>query len=209
MAQGFAADRDRIVRLGRELGVRCKQKRQFRATTNSNHDLPVAENLLKQTFAPTRPHEAWVTDITYVATDERWLYLAGIKEVFTSKLSGYAMDQHMTQRLTATALWKAVRNQRTVPGLIHHSDRGSQYRAHDDQKLVKQFGMKPSMSRRGNCYDNAPMESFWDNLKSPANLANCVSRSTAPQTPVTSGRKCSPAPLLASLFVVRLCGRSC
>lgn len=165
MAQGFPAGRDRIVRLRRELALRCKQKRKFKATTNSNHDLPVADNLLNQTFAPTRPNEAWVTDITYVATGEGWLYLAGIKDVFTCELVGYAMDERMTQTLTATALWKAVRNKRPAPGLIHHSDRGSQYCAQDYQKLVKQFGMQPSMSRRGNCYDNAPMESFWGSLK--------------------------------------------
>jgi putative transposase len=164
-AQGFAAGRDRIIRLRHELALRCKQKRKFKATTNSNHDLPVAENLLNQTFAPTRPNEAWVTDITYIATGEGWLYLAGIKDIFTCELVGYAMDVRMTQTLTATALWKAVRNKRPAPGLIHHSDRGSQYCAHDYQKLVKQFGMTASMSRRGNCFDNAPMESFWGSLK--------------------------------------------
>lgn len=164
-SQGFEAGRDRITRLRRELGLRCKQKRKFKATTNSNHDLPVAENLLNQTFSPTRPNEAWVTDITYVATGEGWLYLAGIKDVFTCELVGYAMGERMTQGLTATALWRAMRNKRPAPGLIHHSDRGSQYCAHDYQELVKQFGMRASMSRRGNCYDNAPMESFWGSLK--------------------------------------------
>jgi putative transposase len=164
-SQGFEAGRDRITRLRRELGLRCKQKRKFKATTNSNHDLPVVENLLNQTFSPNRPNEAWVTDITYVATGEGWLYLAGIKDVFTCELVGYAMGERMTQSLTATALWRAVRNKRPVPGLIHHSDRGSQYCAHSYQKLVKQFGMQASMSRRGNCYDNAPMESFWGSLK--------------------------------------------
>ena len=97
-AQGFPAGRDRIVRLRRELALRCKQKRKFKATTNSNHDLPVADNLLNQTFAPPRPNEAWVTDITYVATGEGWLYLAGIKDVFSCELVGYAMDKRMTQR---------------------------------------------------------------------------------------------------------------
>lgn len=164
-AQGFVAGRDRITRLRRELGLRCKQKRKFKATTNSNHDLPIADNLLNQNFAPTRPNEAWVTDITYVATGEGWLYVAGIKDVFTCELVGYAMGERMTQQLTAQALWRAVRNKRPAPGLIHHSDRGSQYCAHDYQKLVKQFGMQPSMSRKGNCYDNAPMESFWGSLK--------------------------------------------
>jgi transposase InsO family protein len=125
-AQGFPAGRDRIVRLRRDLGLRCKQKRKFKATTNSNHDLPVADNLLNQTFAPAHPNEAWVTDITYVATGEGWLYLAGVKDVFTCELVGYAMGERMTQGLTAQALWRAVRNKRPTPGLIHHSDRGSQ-----------------------------------------------------------------------------------
>jgi len=91
--------------------------------------------------------------------------VAGIKDVFTCELVGYAMGERMTQGLTAQALWRAVRNKRPAPGLIHHSDRGSQYCAHDYQDLVKQFGMKASMSRKGNCYDNAPMESFWGSLK--------------------------------------------
>lgn len=164
-AQGFVAGRDHIARLRRELGLRCKQKRKFKATTNSNHNLPVADNLLNQTFAPTRPNEAWVTDITYVSTDEGWLYVAGVKDVFTCELVGYAMDERMTQGLTAQALWRAVCSKRPQHGLIHHSDRGSQYCAHDYRRLVEQFGMQASMSRKGNCYDNAPMESFWGSLK--------------------------------------------
>ena len=164
-AQGFIAGRDRIARLRRELNLRCKQKRKFKATTNSNHNLPVADNLLNQTFSPTRPNEAWVTDITYCATDEGWLYVAGIKDVFTCELVGYAMGERMTQGLTAQALWRAVRNKRPEKGLIHHSDRGSQYCAHDYRKLVEQFGMQASMSRKGNCFDNAPMESLWGSLK--------------------------------------------
>ena len=164
-AQGFEPGRDRIARLRRELGLRCKQKRKFKATTNSNHDLPVADNLLNQTFKPTRPNEAWVTDITYIQTGEGWLYLAGVKDVFTCEIVGYAMGERMTQTLTAKALWRAATNKRPAPGLIHHSDRGSQYCAHDYRKLVAQFGMQASMSRKGNCYDNAPMESFWGSLK--------------------------------------------
>ena len=162
---GFVAGRDRIGRLRRELGLRCKQKRKFKGTTNSNHDLPVAENLLDQTFAPTAPNQVWVTDITYIPTAEGWLYLAGVKDVFTCEIVGYAMADRMTQELTGQALFRAVQRKRPMPGLIHHSDRGSQYCAHDYRKLVEQFGMKASMSRRGNCYDNAPMESFWGSLK--------------------------------------------
>jgi putative transposase len=93
------------------------------------------------------------------------VYVAGVKDVFACELVGYAMDERMTQGLTAQALWRAVRNKRPQRGLINHSDRGSQYRAHDYRKLVKQFGMQASMSRRGNCYDNAPMENFWGSLK--------------------------------------------
>lgn len=162
---GFVAGRDRIERLRRELGLRCKQKRKFKATTNSNHDLPVAENVLNQTFAPTVPNQVWVTDITYIPTAEGWLYLAGVKDVFTCEIVGYAMAERMTQELTGQALFRAVQQKRPMPGLIHHSDRGSQYCAHDYRKLVDQFGMKASMSRRGNCYDNAPIESFWGSLK--------------------------------------------
>jgi transposase InsO family protein len=164
-ADGFIAGRDRIARLRRELNIRCRQKRKFKATTNSNHKLPVAENLLEQTFTPSAPNEVWLTDITYVHTDEGWLYLAGVKDVFTCELVGYAMAKRMTQELTAKALFRAVQQKRPAPGLIHHSDRGSQYCAYDYQKLLTQFGMKASMSRRGNCYDNAPMESFWGTLK--------------------------------------------
>jgi putative transposase len=165
VSQGFDTGRDRIVRLRQELGLRCKQKRKFKATTNSRHAFPVTENVLNQTFAPTRPNEAWVTDITYVMTDEGWLYLAGVKDVFTCELVGYSMGPRMTQDLTAQALWRAVRSKRPAPGLIHHSDRGTQYCADDYRKLVAQFGMQASMSRKGNCYDNAPMESFWGSLK--------------------------------------------
>ena len=165
VAQGFSTGRDRVVRLRQELGLRCKQKRRFKATTNSRHAFPVADNLLKQTFEPTRPNEVWVTDITYVMTDEGWLYLAVVKDVFTCELVGYAMGPRMTQDLTAQALWRAVRSKRPAPGLIHHSDRGAQYCADDYRKLVAQLGMQASMSRKGNCYDNAPMESFWGSLK--------------------------------------------
>jgi len=184
LAAGLQAGRDRIARLQHELALRCKQKRKFKATTNSNHDLPVAENLLNQTFAPTRPNEAWVTDITYLATGEGWLYLAGIKDVFTCELVGYAMDARMTQTLTAQALWNAVRNKRPAPELIHHSDCGSQYCAHDYQKLVTQFGMQPSMSRRGNCYDNAPIESFWGSLENELIHHQCYATRTDAKAPI-------------------------
>ena len=164
-AAGFLAGRDRIDRLRKDLKIRCRQKRKFKATTNSNHDLPVMENLLNQTFAPTAPNQVWVTDITYIPTQEGWLYLAGVKDVFTCELVGYAMGERMTQELVSQALFRAVQHKRPATGLIHHSDRGSQYCSAAYQKLLSQFGMRPSMSRKGNCYDNAPMESFWGSLK--------------------------------------------
>ncbi|WP_149004720.1 IS3 family transposase [Escherichia coli] len=138
---------------------------KFRATTNSNHNLPVAPNLLNQTFAPTAPNQVWVADLTYVATQEGWLYLAGIKDVYTCEIVGYAMGERMTKELTGKALFMALRSQRPPAGLIHHSDRGSQYCAYDYRVIQEQFGLKTSMSRKGNCYDNAPMESFWGTLK--------------------------------------------
>ena len=164
-AEGFPAGRDRIARLRQDLGLRCRQKRKFKATTNSKHSLPVAENRLNQTFAPKAPDEIWLTDITYIATDEGWLYLAGVKDVFTCEIVGYAMGERMTQDLTARALFRAVQQRRPAPGLIHHSDRGSQYCALAYRQILDQFGMQASMSRKGNCYDNAPMESFWGSLK--------------------------------------------
>ncbi|EQB4476955.1 IS3 family transposase, partial [Escherichia coli] len=135
------------------------------ATTNSNHNLPVAPNLLNQTFAPAAPNQVWVADLTYVATQEGWLYLAGIKDVYTCEIVGYAMGERMTKELTGKALFMALRSQRPPAGLIHHSDRGSQYCAYDYRVIQEQFGLKTSMSRKGNCYDNAPMESFWGTLK--------------------------------------------
>ena len=171
-ADGFVVGRDRIARLRREMGIRCRQKRKFKATTNSNHNLPVAENLLEQTFTASAPNEVWLTDITYITTGEGWLYLAGIKDLFTCEIVGYAMSERMTQALTGRALFRAVQQKRPAAGLIHHSDRGSQYCAHDYRKLLAQFGMQASMSRRGNCFDNAPMESFWGSLKNEL-VHNC------------------------------------
>ena len=141
----------RIKRIRQKLGLRCKQKRKFKATTDSNHALPVAPNLLDRQFVVPAPNQAWVTDITYVATDEGGLYLAGIKDLFNGELVGYALDVRMTQNLVMQALFRAVVAKRPGKGLIHHSDRGSQYCAHAYQKLLRQFGMRVSMSRKGNC----------------------------------------------------------
>ena len=162
---GFVAGRDRIVRLRRALGLRCKQKRQFRVTTNSAHHLPVAPNLLEQRFEVERPNQVWVSDLTYIPTEEGWLYLAGIKDLFTREIVGYAMGERMTQELVSQALTQALEAKRPGPGLILHSDRGSQYCAHDYRRRLERYGLRASMSGCGNCYDNAPMESFWGSLK--------------------------------------------
>ncbi len=154
-----------LKRIRRKLGLRCRQKRKFRATTDSNHRLPVAENMLKQQFKVYKPDTVWVSDITYVPTDEGWLYLAGHKDLFSSEIVGYAMGERLSRNLVSQSLSMAVATRRPRKGLLHHSDRGSQYCSHEYQSLLRRFGLKASMSQRGNCFDNAPMESFWGILK--------------------------------------------
>lgn len=164
-ANGIEVGVCRIKRIRKKLGLKCKQKKKFKATTDSKHTHPVADNLLDQQFETAAPGKAWVTDITYIPTDEGWLYLAGHKDLFTGQLVGYAMGARMTKALVMQSLFRAVAAKRPAKGLIHHSDRGSQYCSPKYRKLLEQFGMIASMSRRGNCYDNAPMESFWGILK--------------------------------------------
>jgi transposase InsO family protein len=162
---GIRAGICRIKRIRRKLGIRCKQKRKFKATTNSKHTLPVAENILGQQFKVTAPNKVWVSDITYVPTDEGWLYVAAHKDLFTADIVGYAMGERLTRNLVSQSLFKAVAAKCPAKGLIHHSDRGSQYCSHEYRNILERFGLKASMSRKGNCYDNAPMESFWGTLK--------------------------------------------
>jgi len=164
-AHGVKVGVHRIKRIRRKLGLRCRQKRRFKATTDSRHSLPVAENLLSQKFKATVPNQIYVTDITYIQTDEGFLYLAGHKDLFTGAIVGHAMNSRMTKNLVIQSLFRAVSIKRPPAGLIHHSDRGSQYCSHEYRKFLDQFGMLASMSRKGNCYDNAPMESFWGTLK--------------------------------------------
>jgi len=155
----------RIRRIRKKLGIRCKQKRKFKVTTDSKHNLPVADNILGQRFKVDAPNKVWTSDITYVPTDEGWLYLAGHKDLFTGNIVGYHMGDRLTKDLVSQSLCRAVAAKRPVNGLIHHSDRGSQYCSHDFRNFMERFGMVASMSRKGNCYDNAPMESFWGTLK--------------------------------------------
>jgi transposase InsO family protein len=162
---GIHAGVCRIRRIRKKLGIRCKQVKKFKVTTDSGHNLPVAENILEQNFDVTAPNKVWLSDITYIPTDEGWLYLAGHKDLCSGEVVGYAMSNRMTRTLVSQSLFRAVASKRPPKGLIHHSDRGSQYCSLDYQKLIEQFAMKASMSRKGNCYDNAPMESFWGTLK--------------------------------------------
>lgn len=163
---GFPRSLASIKRLRKRLGLSCRHKRRFVRTTDGNHALPIAPNLLEQRFnETTAPNQVWVSDITYVHTDEGWLYVAAIKDLFNKKIVGWAMMEHMRTSLVSQALWMAFKQERPAPGLIQHSDRGSQYASAEYRKLLEQFGMKASMSRRGNCYDNAPMETFWASLK--------------------------------------------
>ncbi len=155
----------RIKRIRQKLGIRCKQKRKFKATTDSKHKLPVADNILGQQFKVVAPNKVWVSDITYVPTDEGWLYVAGHKDLFSGNIVGYAMGERLTKNLVSQSLIRAVVAKRPARGLIHHSDRGSQYCSHEYRNILDQLGLTASMSRKGNCYDNAPMESFWGTLK--------------------------------------------
>ena len=155
----------RIKRIRKKLGLRCKQKRKFKVTTDSKHKLPVVENILGQQFKVYEPNMVWLSDITYVPTDEGWLYLAGHKDLFNGEIVGYAMGERLSRNLVSQSLLRAVTTRRPGNGLLHHSDRGSQYCSHEYRSLLEQFGFEASMSRTGNCFDNAPMESFWGILK--------------------------------------------
>jgi transposase InsO family protein len=164
-AHGVKVGICRIRKIRKKLGIRCKQIKKFKATTDSQHTLPVAANLLEQKFEASAPNEIWVSDITYISTDEGWLYCAAHKDLFNGEIVGYALGSRITMDLVKKSLMKAVTTRRPPQGLIHHSDRGCQYCAHEYQKALNRLGIKASMSRRGNCYDNAPMESFWGTLK--------------------------------------------
>lgn len=155
-----------VAKLMRQNELRAKTKKKFIATTNSNHSRPVADNLLNRQFdLPQKPNEVWVSDITYLWTDQGWVYLAAVVDLFTRKVVGWSLDSSMTTDLVEDALLNAIRLERPAPGLMIHSDRGSQYASARYQQLLKDHGMICSMSRKGNCWDNAPMESFFATLK--------------------------------------------
>ena len=163
--RGIPVSKGRVERLMRENDLRGRHKRRFKATTDSKHTLPVAPNRLGQNFETERPDQVWTADITYLATGEGWLYLAIVLDLYTRQIVGWAMRERMTKDLVIDALRMAWFRRRPAPGLIHHSDRGSQYCSHDFQKQLAEYGMLASMSRKGNCWDNATSESFFNSLK--------------------------------------------
>jgi putative transposase len=157
--------RERVARLMRAHDIRARHKRRYKATTDSKHDLPVAPNLLDRNFSPACPDQAWTADITYIPTAEGWLYLAVVMDLYTRMIVGWSMGSRMTRDLVIDALRMAYFRRRPKAGVMHHSDRGSQYASGDYQKVLKGYGMIVSMSRKGNCWDNAPMESFFNSMK--------------------------------------------
>ena len=165
-AEGHTVSRKRVERVMRQHGLRARAPRRYRVcTTDSKHSLPVAVNLLDQNFVADQPNQVWLADITYIPTSEGWLYLAVILDLFTRKVVGWAMRDHMRAELTIAALTMAIQRQRPGAGLIHHSDRGSQYAAGDYRDILQTAAIIQSMSRKGNCWDNAPMESFFGTPK--------------------------------------------
>lgn len=164
--QGLRCSRKRVARLMRQDNLRPKTVRPFKVvTTDSNHKLPVAPNRLNQQFSADQSDQTWLTDITYVPTAEGWLYLAVVLDLYSRRIVGWAMSESLQRQLVIEALQMALTTRQPAPGLLHHSDRGSQYASDDYQALLTKAEMVGSMSRKGNCYDNAPIESFFGTLK--------------------------------------------
>lgn len=164
-AQARTVGRKRVARLMRCQGLAARRKRRYRATTDSKHPFPIAPNELARGFEVTAPDVAWVTDMTYVWTREGWLYLAAIVDLFARRVVGWAASDRITTQLPLEALGQALRRRRPAPGLLHHSDRGSQYASGDYRAALATAGLRCSMSRKGDCWDNAVAESFFATLK--------------------------------------------
>jgi putative transposase len=165
-AQGTSCSKNTVAKLMRQGGIRSKMQRRFVVrTTDGRHGHPVAENRLNQQFERSLPNQAWVADMTYIQTTEGWLYLAAVLDICSRKIVGWATADHLRAELPATALRMALTHRDSPKGLLHHSDRGVQYACDDYQQLLRAHGITPSMSRTGNCYDNAMMESFFGTLK--------------------------------------------
>lgn len=165
-ARGYVIGVYAAKTLMKKAGIHCKQRRRYCVTTDSKHQLPIAENVLNRQFQVKKPNRAWVGDITYVWTLEGWLYVAAVLDLFSRRIVGWAMAEHMKESLVSDALRMAVGRRNPESGLLQHTDRGVQYASHAYQALLKDNGMIISMSRKGNCWDNAVMERFWGSLKS-------------------------------------------
>jgi len=163
--RGFSASKERVEWLMRENGIHARHRRRYKVTTDSKHGLPVAPNLLDRNFTPTAPNQVWTSDITYLWTDEGWLYLAIVLDLFNREVVGWSLKPRMTADIVTDALTMARFRRKPAPGLMHHSDRGSQYASHAFQDKLKEYGMVCSMSRKGNCWDNAPTESWFNSFK--------------------------------------------
>jgi putative transposase len=165
VARGQACCVNTVARLMREHRIAAKTKRKFRCTTDSDHDRPVAENVVDRQFEPEAPNRVWTADITYVPTREGWLYLAAVEDLYSRQIVGWSMGERIDSRLVVDALEMAVSRRLPGEGLVAHSDRGSQYASEPYRRLLSGHGITCSMSRRANCWDNAPMESFFASLK--------------------------------------------
>jgi len=163
--EGQKVGQNRVARVMRTEQLRAKAAKKYKATTHSNHSLPVAPNLLEQDFTATAPNQKWVSDITYVATDEGWLYLAVVLDLYSRLVVGWAMAERMTASLVCEALHMALWRRKRPTGVIVHSDRGSQYCSADHRRLLQDHQLRCSMSKKGDCYDNAAMESWNHSLK--------------------------------------------
>ena len=163
--RGYRVGKARVERLMRSHGIRARHKRRWKATTDSQHTLPVAQNLVARDFCPREPNRSWGADITYITTDEGWLYLAVVMDFFNREIVGWSLKERLAADLVTDALTMGWFRRRPQPGLIHHSDRGVQYASQAFQAKLAEYGMRCSMSRKGNCWDNAPTESFFNSLK--------------------------------------------
>ena len=164
-SRGFPASKDRVERLMQENDIQAKHKRRFKVTTDSKHNLPIAPNLLDRNFTPDAPNQVWTSDIAYLWTGEGWLYLAIAIDLFNREVVGWSLKPRMAADIVTDALTMAWFRRKPAAGLIHHSDRGSQYASHAFQAKLKEYGMGCSMSRKGNCWDNAPTESWFGSFK--------------------------------------------
>ena len=165
---GESCNKGKVEKLMKKNGIRAKTKKKFRTTTDSKHKLPVAPNLLERNFSPEKPNQIWASDLTYVWTKEGWLFLAVIVDLFSRQIVGWSIDKTMTRELVLSALRQAYFKRKPGTGLIFHSDRGSQYCSKEFRQVLKQHQMLQSQSRKGDCWDNAVVESFFHTLKTEA-----------------------------------------